>query len=432
MSSAAGPSITRENDNAAIGGGPILTGFVTGLFFIWGMATVLVDTLIPKLKGLFTLSYTEVMLTQFCFFLGYAVFSMPAGLILNRIGYIRGIVVGLSVMALGCLMFAPATRIGLYGGFLLALFVMACGITMLQVAANPFMAILGGASGASARLTLAQAFNALGTTLGPLIGARLILGGEGIPDIDVASMAPAALKALRVEEAQSLQWPFLGIAAVLGFMAVVFLSLRRAAGVPAVAAAQGGSSLSALLRRKRLLLGAACIFLYVGAEVSIGSILINYLMEPGTLGLAAKRAGELVALYWGGAMAGRFVGALVLRRVPPGLVLAACALSAASLASLSSLSSGLVAGATAIAVGLFNSIMFPTIFSLAIEGLGRDTPRASGVVCMAIVGGAIVPLFTGATADVAGLSAALFVPAACYLLIAAYGWRVHRGKLPCD
>jgi MFS transporter, FHS family, L-fucose permease len=407
----------------------VLVGFVVALFFVWGLATVLIDTLIPKLKALFALSYAEVMLTQFCFFLGYFVFSIPAGIILNRIGYIRGIVVGLAIMVTGCLLFAPATRAGLFGGFLLALFIMACGITLLQVAANPFIAVLGSAASAHSRLTLAQAFNALGTTVAPVLGAALILTSRTAPRVDIAALDAAALHALRVQEAQSLQLPFLGIAATLTLMSMVFLLLRNSASIPAIARGASGRNFGQLLRKPRLILGATCIFLYVGAEVSIGSLMINYLMEPGTLGLIAARAGRLVSLYWGGAMVGRFIGARVLRHVPAGIVLCACALVATTLVLLSALSSGALAGFAIIAVGLFNSIMFPTIFSLAIEGLGEDSPRASGIVCMAIVGGAIVPLLTGVIADIAGLATALLVPGSCYIGIAIYAALVQLRKL---
>lgn len=407
----------------------VLVGFVVALFFVWGLATVLIDTLIPKLKALFALSYAEVMLTQFCFFLGYFVFSIPAGIILNRIGYIRGIVVGLAIMVTGCLLFAPAARAGLFAGFLLALFIMACGITLLQVAANPFIAVLGSAASAHSRLTLAQAFNALGTTVAPVLGAALILSNQATPQIDIATLDATALHLLRIQEAQSLQIPFLGIAATLALMSAVFLLLRNSARIPAIARGASGRSVGQLLRNPRLILGATCIFLYVGAEVSIGSLMINYLMEPGTLGLVAARAGRLVSLYWGGAMVGRFIGARVLRQVPAGIALGTCALVAAALVLLSSLSSGALAGFAIIAVGLFNSIMFPTIFSLAIEGLGEDSPRASGVVCMAIVGGAIVPLLTGVVADIAGLATALLVPASCYIGIAIYAALVQLRKL---
>ncbi len=408
-----------------------MTHLVTFLFFAWGFATVLIDTLIPKLKSLFALSYAEAMLTQFCFFLGYFVFSLIAARILARVGYVRAIVQGLVVMAIGCLLFSPAASLGTYPGFLLALFVMAAGITMLQVAANPFIAILGPERSAHSRLTLAQAFNSLGTTLGPLVGAWLILGtGLGEP---ITAQGSAAMAALRKTEAHSLQLPFLLIAATLVVVALVFW-FNRPAAMPSEQRDQS-SERADVLRRKhpRLLLGVVSIFVYVGAEVSIGSVLVNYLMEPSVLAVSAANAGRLVSLYWGGAMVGRFIGSAVLRRYPPGAVLAACAVGAAILAVISSTTGGTVAAATIIAVGLCNSIMFPTIFTIALEGLGVNTPKGSGVLCMAIVGGAIIPLITGTTADAFGLAVALLVPAICYVWLATYGvlaWRGLRSPPP--
>ncbi len=408
----------------------LLLASVVALFFIWGLATVLIDTLIPKLKTLFTLTYTEVMLTQFCFFLAYFLFSLPASSIVARLGYVRGIITGLAVMSVGCLLFMPAVRLGLYESFLVALFVMACGITLLQVAANPFITLLGPSQQAHSRLTLAQAFNSLGTTVGPLIGAALILGSHVAETPDLSAMSAPALHQFRVEQAREIQVPFIGIAVVLGLVALVFLAFRNVETQAVTAPAASGRSVWSLLRNRRLALGTAGIFFYVGAEVSVGSVLINYLMEPETLTLRASRAGQLVSLYWGGAMVGRFVAAGVLRRVPAGRVLAMCAFTAALLATTSWLAVGWVAAVSVIAIGLFNSVMFPLIFSLAIEGCGEDTPRASGLVCMAIVGGAIVPLITGAVADFSSLSTALLVPAACYLYVAFYGLGVQRGRLP--
>jgi len=399
---------------------------VVVLFFAWGFATVLVDSLIPKLKGLFALSYTEVMLTQFCFFLAYFVVSVPAGLLLGRIGYLRGLVLGLAIMAGGCLLFAPAARWGVYPGFLLALFIMASGITILQVAANPLMATLGDSSRSHFRLTLAQAFNSLGTTVGPIFGAALILAG-GVDGPDPQQAGGAMLEAYRRSEAAALQMPFLGIAAVLALLALVFWALRDLAGAPR---ANSTRVSLVLLRRPRVALGVLAIFLYVGAEVSIGSVMVSYLMQGETLRLDAQRAGQLVSLYWGGAMVGRFIGSVVLRRVAAGSVLCGCALMACLLALASAGSSGVIAGATIIAIGLFNSVMFPTIFTLSIEGLGDDTPQASGLLCMAIVGGAVIPLLTGALADRFGLGLALVAPALCYLYIAGFGWHARRPGMP--
>ena len=396
---------------------------VVTLFFAWGFATVLVDTLIPKLKALFALDYAEVMLTQFSFFLAYFVVSLPAGALIARIGYVRGIVAGLLLMALGCVLFSPAAILGLYPGFLLALFVMASGITTLQVAANPLIAVLGSAKTSHSRLVFAQAFNSLGTAIGPFVGAFFILGGTAPPD---PAAAPALVAAYRSAEAHAIEGPFLGIAAGLAVLALIFFVLRhRAIGVTAQAAA--GRKDLALLLRPRLICGALAIFTYVGAEVSIGSLMINYLMLGKTLALDAAMAGKLLSLYWGGAMVGRFIGSAVLTRIEAGTVLAACALAAAILATISGLSTGLVAAVAVLAIGLCNSIMFPTIFTLAIERLGADTPRGSGVLCLAIVGGAIIPLVTGYAADHVGLSLALLVPATCYLWIATYGALARLG-----
>ncbi len=402
-----------------------LTALVVFLFFAWGFATVLLDSLVPKLKGLFDLSYTEVLLTQFSFFIGYFVFSIPAGFVLSRIGYMRSIVLGLVVMAAGCLLVAPAASMGSFPAFLVALFVMAAGITMLQVAANPFIAELGPESTSHSRLTLAQAFNSLGTTIGPWVGAALILSG-GVT-LNTRGLGPAAIAALRRSEAHSVQLPFLGIAVVLALLAAIYWILRRSAAPPVSAQVARLTDIVRLFGRSRLMLGAAAIFVYVGAEVSIGSVMTNYLMQPSVLGLAAVRAGGMVSYYWGGAMIGRFVGAYVLQRTKPGYVLAACAVCAALLALLSSSSTGAVAAYSLIAVGLFNSIMFPTIFALASEELGDETPNGSALLCMAIVGGAIVPEITGAVADATTLATALLVPAACYIWIAVYGVLAARG-----
>ncbi len=404
-----------------------ITSFVIGLFFIWGFSTVLLDSLIPKLKALFALSYAEVMLSQFCFFLAYFVFSIPAAIVLGRVGYMRGIVIGLVVMALGCAGFAPAAALGTFNGILVALFVMASGITMLQVAANPLVAELGPASSSSSRLTLAQAFNSLGTALGPVIGARLILGTSSGVAPDPATADPLVLAAFRRAEIHLVEVPFLAIAAALIALAVIFWVLRRAPGIPGADRLQyHRAGLARLAARPRLLFGVVAIFLYVGAEVTIGSLMTNYLMQPSRLGLAAADAGRLVGLYWTGAMVGRFIGSYVLRVCSPGLVLATVALLAASLVAISAASMGSVSAGAIIAVGLFNAIMFPTIFTLAIEGLNEDTPQASGFLCMAIVGGAIIPWLSGVAADHAGLASALLVPVCCYLMIAGYGFSARR------
>ena len=403
----------------------LLIGLVVLLFFAWGFATVLLDSLVPKLRGVFSLSYTEVMLIQFSFFIGYFFFSIPAGFVLSRIGYIRSAILGLAVMICGCLLFSPAAASGVFAAFLFALFVMAAGITVLQVVANPFIAELGPVESSHSRLTLAQAFNSLATAIGPWVGAILILRG-GVT-VNAAHLSQKELAAARITEAHAVQLPFLMIAAGLAVVAILFWFMRKSAAPPVSAKMASFSAVWALRNKPRLLLGALAIFLYVGAEVSIGSMMTNYIMQPSVLGFTPERAGKLVSFYWGGAMVGRFIGAFVLQRVRPGLVLAIHAVCACALAIFSSLSVGPAAAWSLIAVGLFNSIMFPTIFTLASENMGDETPNASALLVMAIVGGAIMPEATGAIADHASLAAALAVPAVCYVWILIYGILTARG-----
>lgn len=413
------PGATPDGEAAAGATGRRLLPIVLALFFTWGLATVLVDIVTPKLKHLFALSYAEATLTQFAFFIAYAVVSLPAGLLVSRIGYMRGLVLGLLVMAGGCILFAPAARVGLFPLFLVALFVMASGIAVLQVAANPLVARLGAPERAPSRLTLAQTFNALGTTIGPAIGAWAILGRDAPAPAEAATASPAALAAARQAEAAVLQGPFLAIAAILLALAILFWTLRgRVRESPAVPASGLGLD---LLARPRLALGALALFLYVGAEVSIGTLMVSYLAEPRVLGADPVTAGHLLSAYWGGALAGRIVGSVALRHVRAGAALAACALAASLLVTVSVVSQGSVAAWSLLAVGLANAILFPTIFAMAIEGLGARTAQGSGIVCMAIVGGAVVPVITGSLADHVGLGPALGVPVLCYLCVAVYG-----------
>lgn len=412
-----------EDGAAGSVGHAYLLPCMLALFFTWGFATVLVDIVTPKLKSLFELSYTEATLTQFCFFFAYAVISLPAGALVGRIGYMRGLVVGLLVMACGCLTFAPAARMGLFPVFLLALFVIASGIAILQVAANPLVTKLGPAAQAPSRLTLAQTFNSLGTTVGPAVGAWAIL--SHVSEIkDPGAMAPAALAAARQAEGAVLQWPFLIIAAGLGVLAVFFWSVRAWVTEDA----RDGTGTEAhglgldLLKRPKLALGALALFLYVGAEVAIGTLMVSYLEQPRVLGASAEEAGHLLSFYWGGALVGRIVGSVVLRYVRAGFVLGCCALASGVLATISGLSSGTLAAVALIAVGLSNAVMFPTIFAMAIDGLGKRTAQGAGIVCVAIVGGAVVPVVTGYLADTVGLSLALAAPVVCYLCIAGYAF----------
>jgi FHS family L-fucose permease-like MFS transporter len=407
-----------QSSRSGITAGQTLTALVVFLFFVRGFCTVLIETLVPKLKSVFDLSYAEVMLTQLCFFLGYFFLSLPAAAVLTRLGYVRAIMAGLAVMAAGCLIFSPAALLEFYPGFLLALFVLASGITILQVATNPLISALGPPRSSHSRLTLAHAFNSVGTTLAPIVGAWLILGPIG----GTSSIDPAYPRnAAHLEEAHALQIPFLAIAAALATVGLAFWLFRDHPTPKIGAIGRNMMSWFGLLKNRRFGFGTISIFLYVGAEVSIGSILINYLMQDSVLAINASSAGQLASLYWGGAMCGRFIGSAVLRIVPPGLVLSCCAASATLLAEISSLTEGMLAAAAVIAIGLCNSIMFPTIFMMALEDLGSHRPQGSGILSMAIVGGAIMPSITGIVADCRGLAFALLIPAACYVWIAFYG-----------
>lgn len=404
-----------------------LSGLVFALFFIFGGITSLNDVLIPKLKGLFSLSYGEVMLVQSAFFIGYLVVSLPAGLLVARIGYMRAAAVGLLTMAAGCLLFLPAAGSALFPAFLGALFVVAAGITIVQVVANPLISLLGAAATASSRLTFAQAFNSLGTTIFPYVGAVLILGR--IASVDPATLSPAALASFRAAEAGVISHAYIGLATALVLAAAVMVWRRNDLAGDRLPAVNLWAALD-LLRERRFAFGMTCIFLYVGAEVSIGSLLTNYLMQPATLGLSPVDAGKHLIFYWGGAMIGRFVGAALLRLFRPGRVLAAAACVVVGLLAISAGTSGATSGWALLAVGLFNSIMFPTIFTLACEGLGERAGGASGLICCAIVGGAVLPPLTGYVADATSLVAALVVPGCAYAIIAAFGWWSAAARAP--
>ncbi|MFK3737521.1 sugar MFS transporter [Massilia sp. TN1-12] len=397
----------------ATGGTTAPLVIVTILFFMWGLLTSLNDVLIPHLKAIYTLSYVQAMLVQFCFFGAYFIVSLPAGALIRRVGYQAGAVIGLAIAACGCALFYPAATSG-YGLFLFAFFVLASGITILQVAANPYVTVLGPAATASSRLTLTQAFNSLGTTVGPALGGMLILSG--------AAAVGADQVAARAREAAAVQGPYLALAAALAILAVLFALARLPKIVDGddPAAALDGVKGSALAHR-HLVLGAVAIFLYVGGEVSIGSFLVNFLGEPGIAGLAPATAAHYVSLYWGGALVGRFIGFAVMRTVSPGKALAFNAVLAIALVLCAMFTSGGVAMWAILAVGLFNSIMFPTIFSMALHGLGRHTGQGSGILCMAIVGGAVVPFAQGYLADTAGLQVSFIVPALCYGFILYFG-----------
>nr|WP_026325618.1 sugar MFS transporter [Sphingomonas sp. Mn802worker] len=398
---------------------PDLRIFVFALFFIFGGITSLNDIIIPKLKELFTLTHASAMLVQTAFFFAYALFSLPAAGIVRRFGYMRTASIGLVTMTAGCLLFIPASANAAFGLFLVALFVLGAGITIVQVVANPLISLLGKPQSASSRLTFAQGFNSLGTTLFPLAGSALILGG--LANQSASTLSGAALDAYRAESSRAIVHTYLGLAVALLVIAAVVWTRRNRLNEEQEEAGSIFHALT-LLKRPRFAWGVACIFLYVGAEVSIGSLIVNYLMEPSVWGVADKVAGDHVPFYWGGALIGRFIGAWVLTKVSPGKVLAAVAAGAITLILISANAHGAIAGWSLLAIGLVNSIMFPTIFSLASEGLGKRAAEGSGVIATAIVGGAIVPYLTGQLADTSGsLQFALVLPALCYLVIAAYG-----------
>jgi FHS family L-fucose permease-like MFS transporter len=396
----------------------------TSLFFMWGFLTSLNDTLIPNLKSVFDLTYTRAMLVQFAFFSSYFVFAFPAGRVIERIGYKRTMVVGLLTMTAGALLFIPASRVPSFNLFLTALIVLAAGITVLQVAANPYVANLGPQRTASSRLNLAQALNSFGTFLAPIFGGYFIL--SKIPKVTAfPAVSGAALHAERLQQAASVQWPYFGIAITLTVLAVALALIK----LPQLAFTQdlrpgeaNAATSDKLTDHPQLFLAAAGIFFYVGAEVAIGSFLISYLQLPNIGDLTARNASFYVSLYWGGAMVGRFIGSAILRRFSTGKVLACAASIAGILVITSMLSFGHVAMISMVAVGLFNSIMFPSIFALGIADLGPLTGKGSSLIVAAIVGGALIPLLEGHIADSSiGLHHAFFLPVICYIYIAVFG-----------
>lgn len=481
-------STTKSSAQTEMNYGPALA-VLTSLFFMWGFITCLNDILIPHLKAVFSLNYTQVMLIQFTFFTAYAIVSLPSGFFVEKIGYKTGIITGLLIMAAGCVMFYPAAGYRSYPLFLGALFVLAAGITLLQVAANPYVAILGKPETASSRLNLSQAFNSLGTTIAPVLGSILILSVTVKSADELALMSPADVEAYKSLEAGSVQMPYLYLAAALVLIAVVF-ALFKLPKIEAAVQSSESTGVSSDDHHKsawgyrHLVLGAIGIFVYVGGEVSIGSFLVNYFKE--LLNMPEVEAGKYVALYWGGAMVGRFFGSITLSEMSdvkkrniysalifllaiglalyitkeyenlsnfsfagfsktltfllmvvinyiafqigkrqPGRTLTILAICAAVLVVISMLTYGHFAMYSILAVGLFNSIMFPTIFTLAINGLGRHTGQGSGILCTAIVGGAIIPVLQGFFADNIGIHHAFFLPVLCYIYIAYYGAKGH-------
>jgi FHS family L-fucose permease-like MFS transporter len=403
---------------------PNLRYFVFALFFIFGGITSLNDVIIPKLKELFTLNYTQAMLVQFCFFTAYLIIGIPGAQLVKRIGYMRGATAGLLTMMVGCLLFIPASATATYGLFLLALFVLASGIVIVQVVSNPLISLLGPARTVHSRLTFAQAFNSLGTTIFPRVGTALILGG--LAAVSAAQLTGTALDQYRTAETRAIVHTYIGLAIALAVIAAVVWAFRNKLPGETHDHSSPLAGFS-LLKRTRFGFGALCIFLYVGAEVSIGSLIVNYLMQEDVLGVTDAAAGKMIMFYWGGAMVGRFIGSYFLRLMSPGKILAAVATGAIVLILVSANSSGMASAYSLLAIGLMNSIMFPTIFSLACEKLGPRAADGSGIINIAIFGGAVVPLLTGLLADRSGsLHFALVLPAICYVIIASFGVYARR------
>jgi FHS family L-fucose permease-like MFS transporter len=392
---------------------------VTTLFFMWGFLTCLNDILVPHLKSIFDLSYARVMLIQFAFFSAYFLFSIPWSKIVNAIGYQKAMVAGLLCMAVGAFLFVPAASSASFPVFLGALIVLAAGITGLQVAANPYVVVLGKPETASSRLDLTQAFNSLGTAIAPKLGGLLILAAAPLAVEEIRALSPTALHLYRVQQAASVKMPYTVIGIALLLLAVL-IATSKLPTIPHAEYRSEAKGVDSVWKHPNLVLGAVGIFAYVGAEVSIGSFLVNYFGQPDIAGLSAKTAAGYVSFYWAGAMVGRFLGAGLLRKFRAGQLLAVFAICTSSLVGLSMLTHGHFAMWSILAVGFFNSIMFPTIFSLGVAELGPLTGNGSGILNMAIVGGAIVPLIQGAIADQIGIHHAFFIPVICYLYIFYY------------
>lgn len=423
--------------------------FLTTLFFLWGFITVLVDSLVPRLKDVFEMSYAKTVLVQFAFFTAFFVFSLPAGFILSKIGYKKGIVFGLLIMSLGCLLFFPAAEYRNFSLFLIGYFTLAGGITVLQVAANPYVALLGGEKGASSRLNLSQAFNSLGTTIAPIVGALFLLSDSVKSSSEIGLLTEVERKNYYLSEAATVQTPFLYIAFSIFLLAIIFAFIN----LPKVMQVSPKGGYITLLKKKSLLMGALGIFIYVGAEVAIGSFLVNYFFEMNLATVISENQlmmqiantiantfnktftdadpksllGIFVIFYWGGAMIGRFIGSYLTKIMHPGKVLSIFSFFAISMILISINTNGLISMWSILAVGLFNSIMFPTIFTLSLEGLGDLKAQASGLLCMAIVGGAIIPFLFGNLIDNFGFKTAFILTIVCYGYILFYGrFKVRR------
>jgi FHS family L-fucose permease-like MFS transporter len=426
--------IANSNVSPAATAAPVSTdraamAMVTTLFFMWGFLTSLNDILIPHFKNIFSLSYSGVMQVQLYFFLSYFVFALPSGKLIEWIGYKKTMVGGLFIMGVGALLFIPAASAASFPFFLTALIILAAGMTALQVSANPYVAVLGPEKTASSRLNLTQAFNSLGTVLGPLFGGLLILSAAPIALDVVQRMSPAQYRDYQLLQASSVKLPYLGLGIALLLLGLVIAKFK----LPVIAAVQPhGEIHDSVWKHRRLVLGAIGIFVYVGAEVAIGSMLVNYMNQSDIGNISIQVAARYVSLYWGGAMLGRFIGSAVLQKLRTGTVLGFSALIAFVLVGLSMASFGHLAMWSILLVGFFNSTMFPSIFTLSIEGLGPLTDKGSAVLVCAIVGGAVIPKLQGILADHIGIHHAFILPALCYLYIASFAFKTNKphGEVP--
>jgi FHS family L-fucose permease-like MFS transporter len=397
------------------------------VFFMWGFATVLNDILVPHLKAVFSLNYGQSLLIQFVFYLGYLLMSLPAAKLLERIGYKRSIIFGLLGMAVSALLFVPAAAFASFGVFLIALFFLASAITLLQVAANPYVAVIGPTNTASSRLNLVQAFNSAGTTVAPVFGGILILGRSA--GGTAAGGDVALTSAQRAADAQAVELPYVLIAGVLVALALLVWRVR----MPDLAAenrraAREERKRQSLWHHPNLVFGVPAIFIYLIAEIGIGSTLVNFISLPQIGAMSHAEAANYLTLFWGGAMAGRFLGAYAMRKVSGERVLAIVSIGALVLCLTAVATKGTLAMWCLIAVGLCHSVMFPTIFTLGIRGLGPLTEEGSGLLIMAIAGGALSAL-QGVIADHIGLQLSYLLPAACYVYVlfyAVWGSRVKE------